>query len=377
METTLPPELIVDILSRLPVKSLCRFRCVSKSLFNLINDPRFVKLHLKRTRRQRLFIAAKFVYTVDLETVTYECDKLVAMEIDSLFWKSVNIDSPCWKPNHYHRQSPKWIQVIGSSNGLLCIEIFQYLFLYNPSTKQCKQIPDFPSKHTKLCGFGYAETIDDYKFVKIDFSGKHVQIYSLRNDSWTNIQIDLHFNDTGYAEGILINGAIHWVVDDLEDQSKILAFNLVEEKFQTLPSPDVMKENDGMYSLGRLRGCLCLSREGNIHVSEFWVMKEYGVKGSWTRILISDMFYWLKPLCSLNTCDTILLLMNMHQLVFCNPKEGKFKNIEVDGIPDEVDDIDDADWLDVNMYVESLVSPYNKRDFKTEVLEYWFPIEEL
>ncbi|KAK0607329.1 hypothetical protein LWI29_013418 [Acer saccharum] len=124
-----------------------------------------------------------------------------------------------------------------------------------------------------------------------------------------------------------------------------------------------------MYSLGLLRGCLCLSTERYIYNSQFWVMKDYDVKGSWTRILIPDMFYWLKPLCYLNTGDTMLLFMNLHQLVFCNPKDGKIKYIEVDGIPDEIDDYDDADWLDIDMYVESLVSPYYKRDFKTEGLQ--------
>ena len=44
----LPRELIVDILSRLPVKTLCRFKCVLKPWRSLISDPDFVKTHLLR-----------------------------------------------------------------------------------------------------------------------------------------------------------------------------------------------------------------------------------------------------------------------------------------------------------------------------------------
>jgi hypothetical protein len=38
-----------DILSRIPVKSLCRFRCVSKELYALIADPWFLAAHKSRT----------------------------------------------------------------------------------------------------------------------------------------------------------------------------------------------------------------------------------------------------------------------------------------------------------------------------------------
>ncbi|CAA3032277.1 F-box kelch-repeat At3g06240-like [Olea europaea subsp. europaea] len=48
----LPTDLLVDVLSRLPEKSLCRFTCVSKEWQSLISSPHpgFVKA----LRRQRL-----------------------------------------------------------------------------------------------------------------------------------------------------------------------------------------------------------------------------------------------------------------------------------------------------------------------------------
>lgn len=51
-------DIVCDILSRLPVKSLLRFKCVYKRWYSLIRDPYFVDLHLIRSKaHQRLFVA--------------------------------------------------------------------------------------------------------------------------------------------------------------------------------------------------------------------------------------------------------------------------------------------------------------------------------
>lgn len=53
---SLPPGAIFDILTRLPVKPLCRFRCVSKQWRVLISEPAFVasrRRHLPRRQGDR------------------------------------------------------------------------------------------------------------------------------------------------------------------------------------------------------------------------------------------------------------------------------------------------------------------------------------
>ena len=42
----LPDEIVLDILSKLPVKSLLRFRCVCKPWYSSIANPKFISTHL-------------------------------------------------------------------------------------------------------------------------------------------------------------------------------------------------------------------------------------------------------------------------------------------------------------------------------------------
>ncbi|KAK0591644.1 hypothetical protein LWI29_005443 [Acer saccharum] len=354
---SLPPELIVDILLRLPVKSLCRFRCVSKSWIALITHSRFVKLHLARSKSQRLIISYGSLYSIDLESLSKNDDNVVALEIDF--------------PKRELNPDPDPLMCICSCNGLLCIlNAPNDLLLYNPSTRECKVIPEYASRNIydppTLHGFGYAESIDDYKFVKLDQPGNIVEIYSLRKDCWTSVQNDFRFSGNFYKGGFPLNGAIHWVITTFEGSVLIGAFDLVEEKFKILPPPpDITLKNECIYSLGLLRCCLCFLTEKDDRKNQFWVMKEYGVKASWNKMLIANPFSLLEPLCCLNDNETMLLYIDLKQLVFCDPKDGKFKHVEVFGVIDE--DVDSEDeWCDVLVCKESLVSPNYRNQCTTE-----------
>ncbi|XP_066358070.1 putative F-box protein At1g47765 [Miscanthus floridulus] len=47
---SLPEDIVLEVLVRLPAKALCRFRCVSKAWRTLISDPTFVAVQRSRAR---------------------------------------------------------------------------------------------------------------------------------------------------------------------------------------------------------------------------------------------------------------------------------------------------------------------------------------
>ncbi|CAL9008219.1 unnamed protein product [Prunus brigantina] len=48
MMDILPTEILTDILLRLPVKSVCYIRCVSKALLKTVDDVSFATMHMRR-----------------------------------------------------------------------------------------------------------------------------------------------------------------------------------------------------------------------------------------------------------------------------------------------------------------------------------------
>ncbi|TXG52296.1 hypothetical protein EZV62_021465 [Acer yangbiense] len=76
-------------------------------------------------------------------------------------------------------------------------------------------------------------------------------IFSLKNNSWKTIEIDFpmamkYWNDIG-SEGIALNGAIRRSCKEV-----IHVFDLVEEKFKTLPLPDSILKHPDWISGGNL-----------------------------------------------------------------------------------------------------------------------------
>uniref|UniRef100_A0A2P2N047 F-box domain-containing protein n=1 Tax=Rhizophora mucronata TaxID=61149 RepID=A0A2P2N047_RHIMU len=389
-EPSLPQEIIVEILSRLPVKSLCRFRCVSKSWLSLISSPQFAKTHLSlalknksfQSQRLRLIFSSNNLYSAEYESIgndDYDADgesSVVAFEIDyplkdksngwcrllgygqdNLGWFKMSEDEDdnpvTVKVDAPSSVNPRnWVEFWGSCNGLVCIAPDEdTLFLFNPTTGESKKIPDEPLSGAAglgAHGFGYDSVSDDYKVVRID-GRTNVSVYSLRTDSWRRMGV-FPYGDYVYDSGTLLNGAVHWAVKSGEGENakySISAFDLEKELFQELPAPDV-GDTDSEFVVGALGKCLCMIHSRNYMHDDFWVMRKYGMGESWTRISISLSYICMAPLCLTKNGGALLVIDG--RLVLYNLEKDTYKFLIVHGIPGGV-------GFEADTYIESLISP--------------------
>ncbi|KAK7379925.1 hypothetical protein VNO78_34201 [Psophocarpus tetragonolobus] len=284
----LPWELITEISLRLPVKSLVRFKCVCKSWFSLISDPNFAKSHFelaaKVTERIVLLapLALEFI-SIDFKASLYDDSASVALKLDTLL---------------YPRYS---ISILGSCRGFLLLKSYDSLWVWNPSTGVHKQVPFSPVFNlssmfsTFLFGFGYDPSKDDYLVVlasynpnSIDFPTR-VECFSIRANEWKEIEsVHLPYMSCfDYIEvGSLLNDAIHWLAFSFDGlRNVIVAFDLRERRFTEVPWPIDFECDFNFCDLRVFREFLSLCVAKCSRPTEIWIMEEYKVQPSWTKII--------------------------------------------------------------------------------------------
>lgn len=110
-----------------------------------------------------------------------------------------------------------------------------------------------------------------------------VTIFSLQMNSQKRVLACGYTRPLINVPGTLTNGAIHWRLQKQGGDFVLASFDLVEERFKELPLPDA-STIFRIFGTGVLGDCLCLTFfKGKM--KELWIMKEYGVKESQTRVL--------------------------------------------------------------------------------------------
>ncbi|MCD7472146.1 hypothetical protein HAX54_013142 [Datura stramonium] len=240
--SSLPSEIITEILIRLPIKILLRFQSVSKFWFALISSPQFVKAHLVKNKdytHQRIMRTC----------IGHQMNSIKVYPMQSLNYESVTnpYDLDCPLKNHF--------MIVGSVNGLICLAFGAHRFLiWNPSIRKFKKVASLEiASGSHIAGFGYDELYDDYKLVSI-FCGVKVEIYSLKRNSWRKID-DFQVGEVKSRLPTLVNSKLHWVTRC----GDILSIDLTDEKWGRLEQPFYGEGDDG-FDLGVLKTDLSMFR---------------------------------------------------------------------------------------------------------------------
>ncbi|KAI3454322.1 hypothetical protein Pfo_010985 [Paulownia fortunei] len=281
----LPNEIINEILVRLPVKSLLRFRSVSQLWLQLISARQFARQHnWLQSHDDRL----KVLYGLNESPISLSsCSVAHLMYDEELHVQPIGVGLKLVRVPYDE------ISVVGSCNGVVCLAtLLGDVVLWNPATRIYRILPSSEDGHQSLqsaaYGFGYDEGEDDYKVVKHISTVKGgystvSNVYSSRSNSWTWIE-DVPGGVYIEESGMFVNGAIHWIGIHEDHTFVVLSLDVVVEMYAELSQPDYGEVLECV-RLGVWRGCLSILSTYCETELNLWVMKEYGIGSSWTKLV--------------------------------------------------------------------------------------------
>ncbi|XP_050235236.1 F-box protein CPR1-like [Mercurialis annua] len=342
MSELIPPELVTLILLRSQVDTLLRCRSVSKEWRSIIDDPDFITQHMNHSTNKSLFFKENF------------SGYLFQLDLDKLYGAgSIRFcDQPENSDNLYEL-------VIGSCNGLLCKRSARNdgILIQNPHTRKHYSLSSFlPSNFMRKDGngFGYDSVTGDYKIAMIvmDPLSRQLQseifICNVRTKVVHVIQLPYLVSTEGNFVGTLVNGTLHWLVNKYDGRSTanvIMGLDLGTEEFGEVAHPEFRRnESDGIKMfIGVLETWLCVFVEHYRVGIDVWVMKQYGVQESWTKlftipcdVLSSDSCESIAAVCFSKSGLEVLLEVDNSRLVWYDIERKKAVDIMIQGFESDL-----------------------------------------
>ncbi|ESQ28786.1 hypothetical protein EUTSA_v10019615mg [Eutrema salsugineum] len=274
-------ELLIEILTRLPVKSLMTFKCVSKLWLSLIASRYFTDLFLKSSSRRRRF----FAYLVDRETRIKYALLASSTDLDHSDTTVSVIDQDL-------AMSKTEGCFVSAAHGLACFRIGESVRICNLHTRQVLELPVmlFETKvnYNMWNYFGHDPVNDEYKVLSVVWDltkekrvvrSEHQVLVLGAGASWRKIQC--HIPHCPGSGGITINGVLYYGATLDADRCVVMSFDLSSEEFNLIEMPNEVRFCWGWCwnSFINYKGKLallnyCYSCSSNIGFFEIWVLED-------------------------------------------------------------------------------------------------------
>ncbi|PIA29302.1 hypothetical protein AQUCO_06100074v1 [Aquilegia coerulea] len=222
------------------------------------------------------------------------------------------------------------------------------------------------------CGFDHTnkklKLVVIYNSLVVDGSNgciTEAQVFTLGSDLWIDLKNVPQVQCL--KPSATVQGSIHWLTYEFHFL-RILSFDLASENFSFLELPKCYlgKEVD-------VHEFRIMNFGGDLSVVDFsyyydrieiWVMKEYGVKESWTKhtIMRTDSvtgvnYSRIYPISPWKNGE-ILLLNDGRKLISYNLETGMYTLFQIDGFPEDyyLNDVNQVHRFEVHPYVGNLLS---------------------
>ncbi|XVF46361.1 hypothetical protein PTKIN_Ptkin03bG0020900 [Pterospermum kingtungense] len=297
MDGSWPSDILIEILMKLPVKSIIRFKCVAKTWCHLFQNPSSISRHFNISKKNKHLV----VCHRDGDNDNF----VIRLFVDQALVSYHDLHLP------FHFASIDFLE-FRVDNGLFCLldPLNSVLALWNPATREIKICHEcnknirskFYTLFLGTIGFGLDPLSNDYKVVyirKYHESGKDIQepahysIYSMSSDSWRefkdeDVEFLRDYEVCGSSNNACVNGVYYWHTCKFINSScdyffKVLAFNFSTEVFQLIDSP-FSKRGGRLLPLHDRIAIWDTDLLEDIEISnEVWVLDDDG--RHWTKVL--------------------------------------------------------------------------------------------
>ncbi|KAM3328218.1 F-box protein like [Capsicum galapagoense] len=286
-----PRVIMLEILSRLPIKSIFQCKIVCKLWYHLLtSDPLFVKMYQTRSHN---------IPCILLSNGDYSISSILELKAGYDYY-SCRRNRPIVLSHKFHLPPGELpLRVVSSCNGLLCLvsgrirDENHSIYINNPLLGEYFKLR-LPEWKKSLCPltyrFRFSESSEQYKVLR--FAVIFGDIRDVVELEILTLGVDEKWRYVGivprpvwfFYEKIYVNGAIHWM--DCENPSSVVrinSFNIATEEAKTLPAPPGLENSTSSWTLAELGNCLCLIDIIAFDPFDIWWMKEYGIAESWIK----------------------------------------------------------------------------------------------
>ncbi|XP_019162646.1 PREDICTED: uncharacterized protein LOC109159085 [Ipomoea nil] len=346
----LPSDLLINILTRLSVRSLMRLKCVCKFFYNLIkNDHQFIQKHFEFSRTKTGGAVIEFNSADSKSLLCY----LVYKDLECNETRCIYLDVP----------NSRFFRYIKCCDGMLCLIVCKDdingiegdstvdVFILNPSTMEIMALPSIkvPNKLPNKSpvgmrfGFGLSNNMVGKVIMLLSFEDvksncddyEIVMVCSQVDDSWNWRQVDVpqalkYLLPSAYFGDFYFKGKYYWY-----GLPGLIWFDMDDEVFGMINTPFELKINFFTFTNETI---VCVSQpilppdeQGKVYF-DIWLMEENNNIFNWhkqTRILFHSMGEQWMPVGIWNPSGHLLMLVS-----YLNPDFF---------MRDEIEDIEDSD----------------------------------
>ncbi|CAN6238096.1 unnamed protein product [Urochloa humidicola] len=248
-------EIVWEILIRLPVESLARFRTVSKAWLAIISDSSFILAHLQCSKEKQHQNPSSFLITPHF-----------IMEPGHAKAFSTNIYQWCLQEDMrrtatllYGRNFPagefEAVSPMAHCDGLILLPTNTKVYVFNPATKDVIALPEsqrnMMGHHSCLpVGLGLDTSTGKYKVARsfyrcCDYDPKQIitmgmEVFTINGEhaSWRETLVDPPYPILSSQTGTHYNGCLFYFINRNNQQHTprgLLRFSLLDETFGVTP----------------------------------------------------------------------------------------------------------------------------------------------